>query len=131
MISSKNYSRIIILTKKKDNIEIPEDFLTFDTKTATKAKAHSRNLKDDFEVLNFLQNENLRIRKILDIFERKIPYRLEYSQMVHLYDDIRHKKSKVKSQIIEIMIEDDSSFIKQFSRTFNTAFSKYHAQQKD
>ncbi len=91
-----------------------------------KNKIKSRNIKDDFEVLNFLQNENLRIRKVLDIFERKIPYRLEYSQIINIYDDIREKKSRIKSQVVEILIEEDSSFLKQFSRTFNTAFSKFH-----
>lgn len=118
MNDKKNKAKLVLAKSKVKDLEgfeeLIQDYYT-DVEVKSPKKAQDHRL-DDFDLLNFLENEHQRLEKINVAFTSKIPNYINHPQAEALCLIQEKKIDMCESEIIDILIEEESLLNANISR---------------
>lgn len=92
-------------------------------KERRRAEKQSAKSAENYELQNFLEEENSRLTNIETFFTKKIPAKLNFSQTERLIVDQMKKKNEIKNKLLSEFTSSDSLIQKNLAAMFNSHFS--------
>ena len=103
-----------------------EELIQFWTEPSLKKGYQKRNTIpsiDYMEVLNFLENERKRVKKIYSLFHDTLPNLENYDQKASLIQQEKLRVQKTKREVIRRTCTENGVFHNALSEIFNKAYS--------
>lgn len=113
------------LTKELKGFEdIFEDYVEHEEEKERR-RNEKTNLKsaENYELQNFLEEENARLSNIEIFFTKKIPAKVNFSQTENLILEQMRKKQELREKLLGEFLKPESILHKNLSSMFNSHFS--------
>ncbi|MBF0312652.1 MAG: hypothetical protein HQK50_06090 [Oligoflexia bacterium] len=114
----------------RESLNISNSDLSFDEDIdAQKRKREEK--QTNWILLNYLQNENERLSKMVDLFLKKIPGRMLYSQTSTLVSEALAAKEETLKELLAELKKPGSSFQKNLAALFQKSFNSELLSRKE
>ncbi len=108
--------------KMKELSGFEEVFDLFDSTEIKEGSIDPRSGDDTFQLYNFLENENIRLRLLDQFYSDKVKTLKKYPQSKLLLEEQKAKKELILKQLVPKVLSHDSAFNEEMERLFNKAF---------
>ena len=89
---------------------------------ATKRTKNGPGQGQDFSLINFLEIEKSRLKKLQYLFGEKLPQSNQLTSQQGLYEKQCEHRNQLRKRLIRIMADEDSSFQKHLRKFFQQTF---------
>ena len=100
-----------------------KDFLEQERKKS-EIKGPPRNRTDGFELLTFLEQDSIRIEKLIKIFEEKSYVLKNYPQAKSVLADISTHRDLLRQQLIETLAQKSSHLFQNLAEIFDKHYTQ-------
>lgn len=109
----------------KDNDELYgfKEFLEGDKTGINQKSGNAKRPMGGFELLTFLEQDSIRIQKLINLYEEKAYILKNYSQFQQLQFKAQFNRDRLKKKLMEKLKSDNAELYKRLSEIFNTHFT--------
>lgn len=115
--------------KQLDGFE--EVFDLFEGAEFKEGSIDPRSGDDNFELYNFLENENKRLQLLDQLYSTKIKTLIRHPQSKNLAKEQAQKREQLLNQLVPLVASHDSAFNEEMERVFNKAYRPAETTESD
>lgn len=86
---------------------------------------------DNFELYNFLENENKRLQLLDQLYSTKIKTLMRHPQSKNLAKEQAQKREQLLNLLVPLVASHDSAFNEEMERVFNKAYRPAETTESD